>query len=306
MNINQLEYLIATIDFGSYAGAAKSLYLTPQAVSKGIADLEKELKIALFKKSGRGIEATSAGVLLATKSGEIIQSCEDLRQYAALLRCDDEIHITGRLSAAITSSPYEDAIIPRALFDEFAKQYPGIEMELSYDSSGTCLSALYEDFVDVSIVLGRVKSEQLLCAKLFESEVEIAVDRSHPLATQSSVSLNSLVDYPIEKPPDLRCCRQKIMSNFSRAHLSPHFVDLSLFGERHEHFLKEEQGVIFVLHSASLESRYPSMEFIPLDRDDRISIPVCLVWRRGKNEKLVSLIQKSLAQSLNAYPLSKR
>jgi DNA-binding transcriptional LysR family regulator len=32
MNINQLEYLIAAIDLGSYADAAKSLYVTPQAV----------------------------------------------------------------------------------------------------------------------------------------------------------------------------------------------------------------------------------------------------------------------------------
>jgi DNA-binding transcriptional LysR family regulator len=99
VNISQLEYLIATIDLGSYARAAKSLYVTPQAVAKGISDLERELKIKLFVKSGRGIEATSDGALLATK---IIQSCEDLKRYANVLACSDE---RAPLSRCVSLSP---------------------------------------------------------------------------------------------------------------------------------------------------------------------------------------------------------
>jgi DNA-binding transcriptional LysR family regulator len=298
MNISQLEYLIAAINLGSYASAAKSLYISPQAVSKGISDLERELKIKLFVKSGRGIEATSDGALLAAKASEIIQSCGDLKRYADLLNCDNDMSAVGSLAVAVASSPYEGSIVSNTLFDSFTKQYPGIDVELFYSSSGEALSALYEDVVDVSIVLGRIKMEQFMCAKLFESELRIAVNKMHPLAKRDCVPLSSLVNYPIAKPYDLRCCYRVIVNQFEKINFSPHFVDLPPLIESQEHFLKEENGIIFISYSPSLDDRYPDMDFIPLDRDDRIGIPVCIAWRHDNKEKLISLVQKSLIQSL--------
>jgi DNA-binding transcriptional LysR family regulator len=298
MNINQLEYLIAAIDLGSYADAAKSLYVTPQAISKGISDLERELQTKLFVKSGRGIETTSEGALLGTKATEIIQSCEDFKRYARLLNCDDEIGIFGSLSIAIASSPYEGDIISRTQFDRFTEQHPGIEVDVVRRSSGEALVALYEDVVDASIVLGRVKMERFACTKLFESELRVAVSKLHPLATQRCVSFSDLVSYPLAKPYDLRCCHQEIAARFERISFSPRFVDLPPFMENCDRFLKEENGVIFVLHGPSLNDMHPDTDFITFGRDEKIVIPVCMAWQQGNKEKLVSLVQKSLIQSI--------
>ena len=298
MTINQLEYLITAIDLGSYANAAKALYITPQAVSKGISDLEKELNLKLFVKAGRGIEVTSNGVLLAAKATEIIQSCEDFKWYANLLNCDDGMDVFGSLTVAVASSPYEGGVISSTLFDRFTRQHPNIKIELTYSSSGTCLSALYDDVVDTSIILGRVKMEQFICVKLFDSELRIAVGKAHPLAKQKYISLGSLANYPIAKPHDLRCCHQEIVAQFGRIGFSPCFVDLPPFIESYNLFLKEDGGAIFVSHNPSLDNLYPDVVHVPLDKDDQIRIPVCIAWRRGNKEKLVSPIQKSLIQSL--------
>jgi DNA-binding transcriptional LysR family regulator len=292
------EYLIATIERGSYASVAKSLYMTPQAVSKGISDLEKELEIKLFVKSGRGIEATSNGVLLATKATEIIQSCEDLKRYAGLLNCDNEMGAFGSLVIALASSPYEGGIISRTVIDQVIKQYSGIKVELIYSPSGAGLSALYKDVADASIILGRVKMEQFICTKLFESELRIAVSRLHPLGKQHYVSLDDLINYPLAKPYDLRCCYQEIVTRFGRINFSPRFVDLPSSVESYDRFLQEDSGVIFVSYNPSLDSLHADVNFISLDKDDRITIPVCIAWRQGNKEKLLSLIQKSLIQSL--------
>jgi DNA-binding transcriptional LysR family regulator len=297
MNINQLEYLIAAIDLGSYVGAAKLLYVTPQAISKGISDLEKELKVPLFVKSGRGIKATSEGALLGVRATEIVQSCEDFKRYAGLLNCDDEIGIFGSLSIAVASFPYEGNIISRTPFDRFAEQYPDIEVGLVFRSSGEALVALYEDVVDASIVLGRVKIERFVCTKLFKSELRIAVNKLHPLAKQCCVSFSDLVNYPMAKPYDLRCCYQEIVTRFERINFFPRFIDLPPFIENCDQFLKEENGIIFVLYDPSINDMHPDADFIPFDRDERITIPVCMTWRQGNKEKLVSLVQKSLIQS---------
>ena len=43
MQLAQLNYLHAVIAEGSYAAAARVLYVTPQAVSKALIGLEREL-----------------------------------------------------------------------------------------------------------------------------------------------------------------------------------------------------------------------------------------------------------------------
>jgi DNA-binding transcriptional LysR family regulator len=297
MNINQLEYLVAAVSLRSYARAAKSLFLTPQAVSRGIADLENELGIKMFAKSGRGIEATPDGALLAEKAVEIIRSYDDFKRYAELLNHNDETGAFGSLSIVVASSPYEGAVIPGSSFDRIKEQYPGIALELTYSSSGTGLSALYDGLIDASVVLGRIKMERFSCVKLFESELQVAVGKSHPLARRSCVSLSSLKDYPIARSDDLRCCHQEIVRQFGRINLSPRFIDLPPSVESHRRFLSEEDGVIFALHDPSLLSLHPDTNFIPLDRSEQIGIPVCLAWQTGNKDKAISLIQKSLLEN---------
>ncbi|MDR1014363.1 MAG: LysR family transcriptional regulator substrate-binding protein [Coriobacteriales bacterium] len=240
---------------------------------------------------------------MATKATEIIQGCEDLKRYADALGCDSETGAFGSLRIAIASSPYEGSIISRALLDKLARRYPGIKLELIYSSSGAGLSALYEDVVDVSIVLGRVKMEQFTCIKLFESELRIAVDKLHPLAKRCCVPLSDVVSYPIAKPHDLRCCYQAIVAQFERINFSPCFVDLPPFIESCGRFLKEESGVVFVLHEpsqreSSFSDLYANVDLISLNQDERITVPVCIAWRKGNKEKLISLLQKSLIRSL--------
>ena len=50
-NINSLFYFFKTVECGSYAAAAKELYLTPQAVSNGVSSLEQELGLELVNKN---------------------------------------------------------------------------------------------------------------------------------------------------------------------------------------------------------------------------------------------------------------
>ena len=55
MDIGQLEYLVEVAEQGSYAKAARRLYVTPQAISKSLGDLEKELNVRLLDKVGRRV-----------------------------------------------------------------------------------------------------------------------------------------------------------------------------------------------------------------------------------------------------------
>jgi DNA-binding transcriptional LysR family regulator len=57
---------------GTIAGAARSLGLTPSAVSQQVSVLEREAGTPLIDRSPRGVVLTGAGRLLAARAGEIL------------------------------------------------------------------------------------------------------------------------------------------------------------------------------------------------------------------------------------------
>lgn len=64
MTINQLEYFLQIIKYGSFSQAAKSLYLSQPALSQQIKALEEELGSKLFNRIGNKLVLTEAGKIL--------------------------------------------------------------------------------------------------------------------------------------------------------------------------------------------------------------------------------------------------
>ena len=58
MDIKQLQYLVVSIDNGSFKKASELLYTTQPHISKTIKSLEVELGMQLLKRNAIGVEAT--------------------------------------------------------------------------------------------------------------------------------------------------------------------------------------------------------------------------------------------------------
>ncbi len=70
--LERLRMLTAIASNGTIAGAARSLGYTASAVSQHLSLLEREAGVSLVERSNRGVTLTSAGRLLADRSGEIL------------------------------------------------------------------------------------------------------------------------------------------------------------------------------------------------------------------------------------------
>ncbi len=60
-NLTQIITFVEVVNQNSFAGAARSLKVTPAAVSKQINTLEKDLGVQLLQRSTRRIQLTSEG-----------------------------------------------------------------------------------------------------------------------------------------------------------------------------------------------------------------------------------------------------
>src|SRR6185295_14045272 len=71
MNLQQLRYLLAVSRLGSFTGAANAMHVTQPTISNGIAELESELGVQLFNRSGRQMEMTIEGRTLLNYAVQI-------------------------------------------------------------------------------------------------------------------------------------------------------------------------------------------------------------------------------------------
>ena len=66
MTIQQLHYAIVISETGSLSKAAEVLYITQPSLSGSMQELEKELGITIFHRSGRGVTLTNDGAEFIT------------------------------------------------------------------------------------------------------------------------------------------------------------------------------------------------------------------------------------------------
>lgn len=83
MNIQQLRYVVATVDFGSMTAAAAALFVAQPALSRAVRQLERELEVAIFTRQGRGVTLTEAGERFVVRARAVLRNIEALRGVGA-------------------------------------------------------------------------------------------------------------------------------------------------------------------------------------------------------------------------------
>ena len=128
MELN-MQYIYQVYQDGSFTKAAEKLFLTQPALSMAVRQEEKILGAALFDRSRRPLALTPAGKAYIRTTervkyleAELGRELEDLRDVR-----------TGRLHVGGTH--YLNCFLLAELLAGFSQRYPGIQLEVSEDSS---------------------------------------------------------------------------------------------------------------------------------------------------------------------------
>jgi DNA-binding transcriptional LysR family regulator len=92
-----LEAFVAVADRGSFVGAARSLRISPPAMTRTIAGLEAHLGIALFHRSTRAVTLTDEGLSFLDTTRRILADLRDAELAAMGARSSPsgQLHITA-------------------------------------------------------------------------------------------------------------------------------------------------------------------------------------------------------------------
>ncbi|WP_080799703.1 LysR family transcriptional regulator [Arabiibacter massiliensis] len=292
MNISQLEYYVATMRCGSFSMAARELFVSPQAVSRGVNELERELDVALCVKTSHCIKPTPFGRVFSARASEIL-SCmlelEALAKAQSVAQAEE-----GAASLAVACSPCRGNIVHPEDLSLFKKAYPHVNLTITYHPSGTCLAALEEGVVDAAIIVGRTTKPGIDCVRLLSFPLGVLVSRDHPLASQRCVAIDDLQGFPLAAPEDLRYCHAIITDHLKAKGLDADYTALPPYIEDHRAFLNEGRGAFFVADDPLLETMYPDAILLPIVAEDLMTIPLCLAFEEDTENDAVPLVEHFL------------
>ena len=158
-----LERLAGLIAFaragsmGSYTAAARSLSISPSAVSKSVQRLEQRLGVSLFTRTTRSLTLTPEGRDLHERALRLLRDAEEIEQVAIMARSTPSG--TLRIAAPL---PIGIHLIAPAL-PAFRKRYPDVTVDLRLSDQ---IVDIVEEGIDVAVRIGELADSQLLSRRL--------------------------------------------------------------------------------------------------------------------------------------------
>jgi LysR family cys regulon transcriptional activator len=218
MNFQQLRFVREAIRNNlNLTEVAAVLYTSQSGVSKQIKDLEDELGMELFVRTGKRLTGlTRAGDGAVQIVGRILQETENLRRYASQYAGVD----SGRLLIAATHTQARYTL-PRVV-EEFNRAFPKVTLELHQGSPAQIADMLANGLADIGIASEVLNLEADVQAyPCFSWNHRVVVPRGHPLLEQSPVTLEQIAAYPLVTYNEQFTGRRCVDASFSNAGLTP-------------------------------------------------------------------------------------
>ena len=198
MTIQQLHYVITISETGSFNKAAEILYVAQPSLTSSIKELEKELGISIFHRSGRGVTLTNDGVEFMLYARQLYQQYQSLMQKYGKMG-------TLKKKFGISTQHYSFAV---KSFVEMVKKFNTAEYEFAIRE--TKIRDIIDDVStgksEIGIIylsnFNRMAITKLLHTKDLEfheltaCEAYVYLWKGHPLASCKSIRFEQLNEYP--------------------------------------------------------------------------------------------------------------
>lgn len=147
MNTKRLETFLAIVRCGSFAAASERLHMTQSAISLRIRELEDELRIALFDRSGRKATLTPAGRDLVPHAESIILAVDEMRHSFGKNRLIAECVRVGVAELiAVTWLP--------KLISTLQRDFPFLTLDIEIGAAREITDRVKRNLLDIALMPG--------------------------------------------------------------------------------------------------------------------------------------------------------
>ena len=197
MTLQQIHYAIVISETGSMNKAAELIYISQPSLTAAVKELEKEIGITVFNRSGKGVSLTADGMEFLTHARQVYQQYETL----------SEKYSGGRVKRKFGVSAQHYSFAVQAFVDT-VKEYDTCDYEFAVRETNTAdvindvvslkseIGILYLSNFNRQFITKILNANQLAFYHLTDCGVYAYLWKGHPLAGREAVSLSELESYP--------------------------------------------------------------------------------------------------------------
>lgn len=200
MNIQQLRYVVAIANNGTFREAANKLYVSQPSLSVSIKDLENELGFQIFNRTTTGTVLTNQGLLFYEKALEVVKCFDSFEKHFSQSDFDQN-------EFSIASQHYDFLPPIMARFSEINKNYQSLRVfetttiqildEVAQGNSE--IGIIYLNSQNRKGLFQRMDKLNLEFFDLVAFQTHIYLGQNHPLADRKSLSIEDIDGYPVVK-----------------------------------------------------------------------------------------------------------
>lgn len=272
IKLRRIEVFMAVVEHGGFSVAANALHIAQSAVSVAVKELERELGVQLFEKSGRVMVLTEAGRVLRDRAGPALKQIYSVKNE---LR-DLESLAVG--SVRIAAPGMVTHIALRRIVPTFMKKHPGVRLRVLQAGAIEVEELVLRGDADLGVIAWRGAMPELASSLLWDYENVACVPKSHKPEGKASITWRSLLKLPQAVYP--AGYHQRVLVERHAAKLG---VSLQIAVE------SENPGILMAAVQAGLAVTTlpaPAAEGVagvkvlslPEDEGDRLKVGVC--WPR--------------------------
>ena len=198
MTLQQIYYVITISEYGSMNKAAEALFISQPTLTSAVKELEAEIGVTLFQRTGKGAVLTAEGEDFLIYARQLYQQYELIES-----RYSNKANIKRKFG--ISSQHYSFAV---KAFVETVKKFDTLNYEFAMRECKTAdvisdvntlkseIGILYLNDFNRKVLNKIFHDNQLEFHKLINCKAYVYIWKKHPLAKKKSITFANLADYP--------------------------------------------------------------------------------------------------------------
>lgn len=217
LKLRHLQLLVALDDFRHLGRVAEFLSITQPAVSKMLAEIEKQFGLHLFDRSPRGTEPTVEGAAIIRFARSVLADYQRTREEVAAVAIGGK----GRVSVGAMVVATPSLLMPA--ISRLKRRSPLTTVFVEEGDLSRLLPRLRVGELD--LVVCRLEpgyaSPDLVTEAMVDDPMCLVVSHDHPLAKGPAPAWATLAQQPWVVPPPWASSRAKLEQIFYRHRLNP-------------------------------------------------------------------------------------
>lgn len=186
MTIRDLTFFLAVCQKHSIRKAAKTLFITPQGLSKEIKKLEHELQTPLFYRNSSGIVVTDFGKVVKKYAEIILDNVSHMQTDLDRLKNTTYNQIPIACAYGVIS-----ALSPEYLL-EYKQINPAVELNIHEYPDLLVENAVWEEKAAIGFTIGPVDENKFDAFLIKKHDLKLLVNQKNPLGRKKSIDFSDL------------------------------------------------------------------------------------------------------------------